>query len=75
MPRVLDELRAGRPAPAQLATAAPVTFGDGFYDSERDDNGPFRWMGDRGRLELEPAPSLRYPELAAVRWLSGRATG
>ncbi len=63
MLRVLDEPRA-RSLPAYLATAAPVAFGAGFHGDERDDEGPFRWMGERGRLEIEPAPEERFLELA-----------
>lgn len=59
----IDQERAARPQPAHLATAAAVEFGDGFYDQETNDHGPFRWMRERGRLDFEPAPEERYLEL------------
>jgi len=49
--------------PAYLATAAPVAFGDGFYDEERPDLDVFRWMGLSGRLRFDPDPATRYLEL------------
>lgn len=59
-----DDRRAERPLPAYLATARPVGFGDGFHGEERDGEGVFRWMQERGRLELEPAAEERFLELA-----------
>jgi len=49
--------------PAYLTTAAPVAFGDGFYDEERHDLDVFRWMGQSGRLTFDPDPAERFLEL------------
>jgi molybdenum cofactor biosynthesis enzyme MoaA len=81
MLRVLSEV-AARPPPAYLATAEPVAFGDGFHGEERDGEGTFRWMGERGRLAFAPAPGERYLELAVYcafhdlsQWLDADAGG
>lgn len=56
-----------RVGPAQeapfLATAAPVTFGDGFYEKELEGTDRFRWMSQRGRLTFVPHPAERFLEL------------
>ncbi len=49
--------------PAYMATAAPVAFGEGFYDEERHDLDVFRWMGLSGRLTFDPDPAERFLEL------------
>jgi len=65
----MTQLRMALPSPAEkerpayLATAAPVTFGGGFYDEERHDLDVFRWMGLSGRLTFDPDPVERYLEL------------
>ncbi|HUO86715.1 MAG TPA: hypothetical protein VM617_04930, partial [Thermoanaerobaculia bacterium] len=63
MLRVIDASQDSRPLPAYLATAAPVGFGQGFHDEERDEGGPFRWMGESGRLDFAPAAEERFLEL------------
>jgi MoaA/NifB/PqqE/SkfB family radical SAM enzyme len=52
-----------RRPPPYLATAQPVGFGDGFYAEERNGEGTFRWMSERGRLTFAPADRERYLEL------------
>ena len=49
--------------PLHLATAAPVTVHEGFYEAERDGLDSFRWMGQSGELSFEPATEDRYLEL------------
>ena len=45
------------------ATAAPVSFGDGFYGEERDDVNLFRWMQLEGDLRLEAEDERRFLEV------------
>jgi MoaA/NifB/PqqE/SkfB family radical SAM enzyme len=63
MLRVLDSSQ-GRQPPAYLAGAAPVGFGPGFYEEERNEEGAFRWMGEAARLDFAPAAEERWLELA-----------
>jgi MoaA/NifB/PqqE/SkfB family radical SAM enzyme len=71
-----------RPKPLHLVSAEPVEFGDGFYAEERNGEGSFRWMGERGRLHFAPAPGERYLELTVYsefhdlsQWLEAEVAG
>lgn len=57
-----DGLRA---QPRFVVTAAEVTYGDGFYEEERDDTQEFRWMAGRARLTFAPDPEPRFLEFWA----------
>ena len=50
-------MTAGRSGAGQLR------FGDGFYDEERGDEVPFRWMSPRAELGFDGAPVERVLEL------------
>lgn len=52
-----------RPQPAHVLTSAPVAFGPGFYDEERDGLDVFRWMSLAGQLRFAPASAASYLEL------------
>ena len=60
----LTPVQAERAVQPFLATAAPVSLGDGFYEAERDDAGIFHWMRRKGRLEFEARPADRYLEMS-----------
>jgi MoaA/NifB/PqqE/SkfB family radical SAM enzyme len=55
-----------RTQPAFVATAAEVTFGDGFYEEEPDETQGFRWMSERGRLTFLPDTEPRFLEFWAL---------
>ncbi|HVB38745.1 MAG TPA: hypothetical protein VND92_09420, partial [Vicinamibacterales bacterium] len=55
-----------RALPPYLATAAVVSFEQGFYDAERDALDTFQWMGSSGRLSFAPSAGERYLELAVL---------
>jgi sulfatase maturation enzyme AslB (radical SAM superfamily) len=44
-------------------SSAGLTFGEGFYEEEREGQDPFRWMSLRGRLTFAPSPDERFLEL------------
>ena len=62
MLRVVSD-NARRDLARYRATAAPVSFGDGFYGEERDDVHLFRWMRLEGDLRLEAADKPRFLEI------------
>lgn len=62
MPAVLND--PARPAPSGFdRTAADARYAAGFYGLENDDLERFRWMGLRGRIELEPRAEPGFAEL------------
>lgn len=62
MPAVLND--PARPAPSGFdRTAADARYAAGFYRLENDDLERFRWMGLRGRIELEPRAEPGFAEL------------
>jgi hypothetical protein len=52
-----------REAPLYLRTSAPVSFGEGFYEAERDGLDVFHWMRETGRLSFAPDPEARFLEI------------
>lgn len=62
MLRVVSD-NAARDLARYRATAARVSFGDGFYGEERDDVYLFRWMQLEGDLRLEAADEPRFLEI------------
>jgi len=62
MLRVVSD-SAARDLARYRATAAPVSFGDGFYGDERDDVYLFRWMRLEGDLRLAAADKPRFLEV------------
>ncbi len=79
---VLQNAGSPRPKRAYRVSAEPVELGDGFYAEERNGEGAFRWMGERGRLHFAPAPRERYLELTVYsefqdlsQWLEAEVGG
>ncbi len=67
--RMLTVLNDPAPPPAPPAPpAADARYASGFYELEQDDFEHFRWMGLRGRIELEPRAQ---PGFVEVRVWSG----
>lgn len=54
---------AQKALPRHLATAASVSFDEGFYDLEQDGLDSFRWMGQSGGFAFDPDAADRYLEL------------
>ena len=54
---------AGRELAAFRATAAPVTFGGGFYHEEHDEVFSFRWMRPEAELVVESRSEDQFLEL------------
>ena len=53
---------AVRAVPLFLATSVDVSFGEGFYEEERDGSQMFRWVSERGVLEFDADSECRYLE-------------
>jgi hypothetical protein len=49
--------------PLFVTTTADVSYGEGFYEEEREDGQAFHWMSERGTLTFAPAPDERFLEL------------
>jgi MoaA/NifB/PqqE/SkfB family radical SAM enzyme len=54
-----DGLRA---APLFVSSTADVSFGNGFYEEERDGTQSFRWMGVHAVLTFDAQPVTRFLE-------------
>ena len=54
---------AERPPAPDERTAREVRMVEGFYELERDDTRPFRWMGPEARLAFDGEEGTRFLEL------------
>jgi hypothetical protein len=64
--KVLPVIVPPAPPPPFIATAAPVRFGDGFYDEEGPAGERFRWMRERSVMAFEPQAASRFLELRVL---------
>ncbi|HVL67436.1 MAG TPA: radical SAM/SPASM domain-containing protein [Vicinamibacterales bacterium] len=57
---------AAHEVPLHVRTSAPLAFGPGFHEVERDALDEFRWMRSSARLGFAPSEAARFLELWAL---------